>query len=111
MCKNRGMCYHWGMGDSNSMNHRVSNTIYSSGTMETVRSISHGSNTSSKSLGLSGASEFSLERFRNRLVRNLTSWSCKERSMAYNTMTEEPWGSIHSCHKGSSETERSLHVQ
>merc|ERR1719312_1342173 len=80
MCKNRGMCYHWGMGDSNrmtnSMNHRVSNIMDSSGTMETVRSISHGSYTSTKSLGLSGASEFSLERFRNRLVRNLTSWSC-----------------------------------
>merc|ERR1719312_207434 len=93
---------------SNSMNNRVSNTMNSSGTMETVRSISHGSYTSTKSFGLSGASEFSLERFRNRLVRNLTSWSCKERSMAYNTMTEEAWGSTYSCH--SSETEKSLHV-
>merc|ERR1719370_427924 len=54
MCKNRGMCNDWSMGNSyrtgNCMNHRVSNTMESSSTMETVRSVSHGSNTSSKSL-------------------------------------------------------------
>jgi len=43
---------------SNSMGNWVSNN--SLGTVETVRRVSHGSNSSSKSLGLSGASVFSL---------------------------------------------------
>merc|ERR550519_2344348 len=54
MCKNRGMCNDWSVGNSyrtsNCMNNRVSNTMESSSTMETVRRVSHGSNTSSKSL-------------------------------------------------------------
>ena len=66
MCKDRGMSYHWSMSNSDRtghcMNHRVSNTMDSSGTMKTVRSISHSSNTGSEGLGLSSASVFSLER-------------------------------------------------
>merc|ERR1712128_378796 len=54
MCKKRGMGYHWSMGKnmgaSYSMSNWMTNTMDSSGTMETVWRVSHSGNTSSKSL-------------------------------------------------------------
>merc|ERR1712128_318496 len=58
---------------SKSMSNGVSNNT--SSTMKTVGRVSYSSNSSSKSLGLSGASVFSLVWLGDRLVGNLASWT------------------------------------
>ena len=65
--KKRGMSYSMnnGMTNSTDTSKDWSMSNNTSSTMKTVGRVSYSSNTSSKSLGLSGASVFSLERFRN----------------------------------------------
>merc|ERR1711892_1450808 len=62
---------------SNSMSKSMSNGVSNntSSTMKTVGRVSYSSNSSSKSLGLSGASVFSLVWLGDRLVGNLASWT------------------------------------
>ena len=55
-------------------------------TMKTVGRVSYSSNSSSKSLGLSGASVFSLVWLGDRLVGNLASWTAMIASSYYWTM-------------------------
>merc|ERR1712106_603592 len=54
VCKKRGMGYHWSMGKgkwvSYSMSNWMTNTMDSSGSMETVWRVSHSGDTSSESL-------------------------------------------------------------
>merc|ERR1712123_425242 len=78
----------WGMVGGSSMDNwsmvgRSSNT---SSTMKTVGRVSYSSNRSSKSLGLSGASVFSLVWLGDRLVGNLASWTAMIASSYYWTM-------------------------
>merc|ERR1712106_90751 len=67
------------MGNSmaNSMSKSMSNGVSNntSSTMKTVGRVSYSCNSSSKSLGLSGASVFSLVWLGDRLVGNLASWT------------------------------------
>merc|ERR1739838_1204739 len=71
-------------GSGNSMGNRVSKDSFS--TMKTVGRVSYSSNSSSKSLGLSGASVFSLVWLGDRLVGNLASWTAMITSSYYWTM-------------------------
>merc|ERR1712018_967050 len=54
--------------------------------MKTVRRVSHSSNSSAESLGLSGASVFSLVWLGYRLVRYLASWTSMITSSYYRSM-------------------------
>merc|ERR1719384_650472 len=77
---NGGMVRWGGMDNRGSMVGR-SMSQNSLGTMKSVRRVSNGSNSSSKSLGLSGASMFSLVWLGYRLVRYLASWTSMITSM------------------------------
>merc|ERR1719412_1093532 len=84
---NRGSMVSWG-----SMNNRGSMVGRSMsqnclGTMKTVGRVSNGSNSSSKSLGLNGASMFSLVWLGYRLVRYLASWTSMITSSYYRSVT------------------------
>ena len=79
----------------NCMSNWVSNN--SLGTMKTVRRVSHSSNSSSESLGLSSASVFSLVWLGYRLVRYLASWTSMITSSYYRSITSM-WVSMgHTC--------------
>merc|ERR1712106_1102852 len=69
----------WGMVDWSMSNN-------TSSTMKTVGRVSYSINRSSKSLGLSGASVFSLVWLGDRLVGNLASWTAMITSSYYWTM-------------------------
>jgi len=77
---------------SNSMSKSMSNGVSNntSSTMKTVGRVSYSSNRSSKSLGLSGASVFSLVWLGDRLVGNLASWTAMITSSNYWTMSDHP---------------------
>merc|ERR1712106_94433 len=75
----------WSMvGRSSMVDWSMSNNT--SSTMKTVGRVSYSSNRSSKSLGLSGASVFSLVWLGDRLVGNLASWTAMIASSYYWTM-------------------------
>merc|ERR1712106_1144718 len=75
----------WSMvGGSSMVDWSMSNNT--SSTMKTVGRVSYSSNRSSKSLGLSGASVFSLVWLGDRLVGNLASWTAMIASSYYWTM-------------------------
>merc|ERR1712123_185230 len=75
----------WSMvGRSSMVDWSMSNNT--SSTMKTVGRVSYSSNRSSKSLGLSGASVFSLVWLGDRLVGNLASWTAMITSSYYRTV-------------------------
>merc|ERR1711892_408888 len=103
---------------SNSMSKSMSNGVSNntSSTMKTVGRVSYSSNSSSKSLGLSGASVFSLVWLGDRLVGNLASWTAMITSSNYWTMnsmakmsSKELRGSSSNC-KDCTQTNKSLHI-
>merc|ERR1712106_1032717 len=105
----------WSMvGGSSMVDWSMSNNT--SSTMKTVGRVSYSSNRSSKSLGLSGASVFSLVWLGDRLVGNLASWTAMITSSNYWTMnsmakmsSKKLRGSSGNC-KDCTQTNKSLHI-
>jgi len=73
---------------SDRVSHGMSNWVSNNslGTMKTIGRVSHGSDSSSESLGLSSASVFSLVWLGYRLVRYLASWTSMITSSYYRSM-------------------------